>query len=225
MTRSEIIATRKSPLDLYKTMVCPSGPQEAAKEPLLLGMMVNDFVNLSTGYRITYSGAFCYAALTSMLNKKRGLSLPDDLVRQTALLWVQTFPDWTFADVRLFEHMFITGLLPTYSLSGKEVLDLISLDVPGVFDKLHAYNKKRPGYIKRLNQSGINKAMGNMNGSTGECRQRPPVWEIDPEAQRYDLLGVEHPPDWDYKTYWAGKADPEETEHIVAKIKELRFNF
>ena len=149
MTRNEIIATKTGARELYKKIPCPAGVIDAAREPLTLGQMVNDFVKLDDGERVTYAVAYCRACIDHIMSlQNRRETFSTEIRNQTAKMWVQTFPEWTFADVRLFPHLLVTGFLATTTASGADVAGFITFDIPGFFEKLHAYNKKRPGYIQ-----------------------------------------------------------------------------
>ena len=214
MTLQEIIAVRKSAHDLYKSLPVPASPAAAAQEELTLAECATRPCTLDDDTRSTYAVAFCRAAVDATLAKKRSFTLSVELRNQTAMLWVQSFPQWTVADVKCFEIQFVTGLLPTVTLSGNMAADFITYDIPGFFDKLRAYDRKRP----RADPY----ACGTVSRTQGSCSERP----LTPWHRTHILGGAEHvfASEEECERYWHGFPSPEEIEPIVRRLKSLRFN-
>ena len=211
MKLQEIIAVRKSAHDLYKSLPVPGGPMEAAQEELTLAVCATRPCTLDDDTRSTYAVAFCRAAVDAILAKKRSFTLSVELRNQTAKLWVQSFPEWTVADVKCFETQLVTGLLPTITLSGNMVADFTTYDLLGFFDKLRAYDRKRPCSSSTRN---------NCCPNVGEKGWQRPLTDWH---RTHKLGGAEHvfASEADCERYWRGLPEKEEVEVIAKKVRRL----
>ena len=221
MTAQQILSAHKGARELYNNLIVTTIAL-AAKEPLKL-FELNDIRTFRVeldGQKVTYAVALCRACIDHILMRiNRRETMSAELRNELASLIVQTYDYFSVADLRCFEHMLLTGQLPTY-INGQETAGFGAVDIPGFFAKLRTYDTKRPKGYDRANSrnSSTLKVEAEVQEST-----KPHIWETDPTFKRVDLQGVEHPEGWDYQSYWTGLPDPEEIEPIVQRIKSFRF--
>ncbi len=223
MTGAEILTNKTAARDLYERLIVTSLVQ-AAQEPLRLRELndINVYHVMLDGQKVTYALAYCRACIDHILSRfNRRESMSGELRNELASLIVQTYDYFSVADMRYFEHMLMTGQLPTL-INGQETTGFGAIDFPGFFAKLRVYDAKRPKGFDPPHSAYTSYDSSPSNASNlsdSDGRPRPPIWQLEPFYQTHDWDGNPMPEGWDYVAYWAVKAPLDEVEACCPNLR------